>query len=109
MSCYISYDESRVQQAVGHRACLMLGPEQGCTGLCASGISIYESTRYAPFQSHPFQEGFYVISGTGFASVGGEEFPIREGMCFLAAAGKAHSLRADSAALPVRVLWFHSA
>ena len=109
MDYFVDASKIAPQQMEGYRYLPLLGPENGCTGCCLTGISIYTCTRYPEPQAHPFQEGFYVIEGEGFAMVGDQEFPVRAGTSFLAPAGLRHAVRCKRAGHSVRIFWFHSA
>lgn len=109
MDLFREFREESLRQAVGHQSCVMLDGDNGCTGECMAGISLYQTESYPEPQTHPFQEGFYVIEGNGFAKVDGEEFAISRGMAFLVPAGKPHSVRNGGEGPHVKVFWFHSA
>ncbi len=100
------FDAARLEQRPGHASCVMLDASNGCTGECLAGISVYHDAAFSEAQSHPFQEGFYVIEGQGEALVGDERFALTAGTAFLVPAGTAHALRCSGAA--VKVFWFHS-
>lgn len=81
-------DESRRSDSGhGHWSYPLLGEENGCVRDCMSGISYYTDTCFTPVATHPFQEGFLVLSGTGDARVGGETFPLTPMRSFLVPAG----------------------
>lgn len=100
------FQPEKMKDAGEHLSCTLLDAEQGCVDDCMAGISEYAGTEYSPAQKHPFQEGFYVISGAGSARIGEEEFPVHEGMTFLAPRETLHTIK-SSGAEPVRVFWFH--
>ncbi|MCD8140954.1 MAG: cupin domain-containing protein [Planctomycetaceae bacterium] len=104
---YRTFDETSLQDRPGHASCVMLDASNGCTGECLAGISIYHDESFPEAQTHPFQEGFYVIEGRGEAMVGSERFPIAAGTSFLVPAGTAHALCSRGGAA-VKVFWFHS-
>ena len=97
-----------LKESVGHRSCVVLDQGNGCVGECLAGVSQYETDEYPELQTHPFQEGFYVIEGGGQALVDGEEFSIAAGTSFLVPAGKKHALRRGPGEAFVRVFWFHA-
>ena len=102
-------DESRrADSGHGHWSYPLLGEENGCVRDCMSGISYYTDTCFTPVATHPFQEGFLVLSGTGDARVGGETFPLTPMRSFLVPAGVEHTLRSASAAQPLVLFWFHA-
>lgn len=105
MKRYSKFDRNRLIKSVGHSSCHMLDAEQGCVGDCAAGISVYSASDFCEPQVHPYQEGFYVIEGSGEALVGEERFPIEAGMSFLVPRKTRHSIRA--CADEVRLFWFH--
>lgn len=106
MQYYSIFTNEKLKPSAGHSSYIMLGAEQGCVGDCAAGISVYFSHEFSPAQSHPYQEGFYVISGVGLAKVGDNIFEISEAMSFLVPRGTEHSI-CSSGAEPVKVFWFH--
>lgn len=103
------FTPERLRESVGHTSCVVLNAENGCTGECMAGISQYALPDYPEDQIHTFQEGFYVIEGSGFARIGGEEIAIAAGTSFFVPAGMTHSIRRGDGAEYVRVFWFHSA
>ena len=106
MDCFVDVSGARPNHGEGCDSYSLLGPENGCTGLCRTGITIYYETEYLPARTHPFQEGFYVIEGTGFARVGQREFPLHPGVSFLAPADTPHTVRCVGK--PIRLFWFHA-
>lgn len=96
-------------QAAGHRVYKLLGEANGCVAGCRTGISVYDTSDYAPPGVHPHQEGFFVLEGTGLAKVGDDEFRIEPEMSFLVPAGTQHCIRRDRESGPLRVFWFHAA
>lgn len=99
-------EEKRVGN--GHGSWLLLGESQGCKNGCCAGISYYRSVEYTPPAIHDDQEGFLVLSGTGWARIGTEEFEISPEMAFLAPAGVAHQIKSSSENCAVEVFWFHA-
>ena len=65
----------------------MLDAENGCAEGVYTAISFYTSEEYRPWETHDDMESFVVLSGSGWAKVGDEEFPIRKNTCFVAPAG----------------------
>lgn len=107
---YYSSQEA-VQEIVsgnGHSSWPLLDEKNGCVNGCATGISRYTALEYTPKAYHDFQEGFYVISGSGYAFVGDEEFPIGMGMSFIVPRQVAHQLRSDRDDVPLDLFWFHA-
>lgn len=72
-----------------------------------AGVNVVWSDRYPSDGVHEDNEGFYVIKGTGWAKVGGEERQIGEGSCFFAPAGVPHAIRKDTASCDLEVFLFH--
>lgn len=108
MSYYRKFSPESLRDLPGRKSCVMLDETNGCKGECLAGISVYGTTAFPEAETHPFQEGFYVIEGQGRALVGGEEFPLAAGTSFLVPAHEPHALcRAESSA-GVKVFWFHS-
>lgn len=92
----------------GHGSFQMLGEQQGCQNGCCAGISCYHSAEYTPIAKHDDQEGFFVLSGSGSARIGKEEFSISEGTAFIVPRQTAHQLRSDDAQTPLYLFWFHA-
>lgn len=106
----VGMEESRMTlNGNGTRSQILLGPEQGCTGACLAGVSVYGATAYPEPGVHDFQEGFYVISGRGYLKAGEEEYAVETGNSFLVPAGVSHTMRAREESAPLTVYWFHSA
>lgn len=87
----------------------VLDESQGCVNGCKAGITTYSNEDYKVAGVHDDQEGFYVVSGTGYAKFGDEECKIIPGITMIAPAGVPHQIKADSKATPVVVFWFHAA
>lgn len=109
MQHYRQFTESLLNAAHGHKSCVLLDESNGCRGECLAGISVYQRREFSEPQCHGFQEGFYVISGSGLALVGNEDFSIEEGMTFLVPVGVRHTLKCAPNCDSVKVFWFHSA
>lgn len=87
----------------------LLNEKHGCVNGCRCGITVYEETEYKKGGVHDDQEGFMVLSGHGMAKIADEEFPIKEGTCFIAPAGCHHVAKKDPDSDPLKIFWFHSA
>lgn len=108
-SCWADPEESRrTDSGHGHWSYPLLGPENGCVRECMTGISYYADCCFTPPATHPFQEGFIVLSGTGNARVGSEVFSLKPMRSFLVPAGVEHALCSASAAQPLVLFWFHA-
>lgn len=92
----------------GHGSLPLLGENQGCRNGCCAGISYYRSLKYTPPAIHDDQEGFFVLSGEGWAHVGNEEFEIEPGMAFLVPARTVHQLKSNNRECALEVFWFHA-
>ncbi len=101
-------EAKRSDSGHGHWAYPMLTEENGCTSECATGISYYAQTEYTPAAAHPFQEGFLVLSGRGWAKVGEEEFPLEKDVSFVVPAEMTHQLKSDDPETPLELFWFHA-
>ena len=109
MACFIKKtDVKEIIGDHGHGSFPLLGADQGCTNGCCAGISYYSLTEYTPAAVHDDQEGFIVLSGKGWAKIGGEEFPVEKDTAFIAPAGMPHQMRSDSAEEKLTVFWFHA-
>ena len=93
----------------GHSSHKLLGEANGCVNGCHTGISVYDATTYQTPGVHDDQEGFVVLSGSGWAKVGEEEQAIGPGTVFIAPQGVPHCIKTDSEEEPVAVFWFHAA
>ena len=101
--------EDVIKEQGACRSYTLLAEEQGCVNGCKCGVTIYDETEYGKGGVHQDQEGFMVLSGHGMAMVAGEEFPIKEGTCFIAPAGCHHVAKRDPDSEPMKIFWFHSA
>lgn len=109
MSCYKrKRDAEEIMAGNGHSSFPMLGKEEGCTNGCCGGISYYSSTAYTPAAVHEDQEGFIVLSGTGWAKIGDEEFVLEPETAFIAPAGTTHQMRSENESAPLVLFWFHA-
>jgi gentisate 1,2-dioxygenase len=89
--------------------CKMLDEKNGCKNGVATGITIYKTLDYLAPGIHDDQEGFAVLSGSGYAKIGEQEFKLEKEMSFIAPAGIAHSIKSDNLNDPIKVFWFHAA
>jgi mannose-6-phosphate isomerase-like protein (cupin superfamily) len=96
------------KNANGHSSIPLLGKENGCVNNCYTGISYYFSVGYTPPSVHDDQEGFFVVSGKGYACIGDEEFEILPRMSFIAPAGVPHKIRSADPEIPLELFWFHA-
>ena len=92
-----------------HLSFTLLTAANGCVNGCVAGISDYITEDFSPPAFHEDQEGFYVISGNGWARIGEQEQQVSAGDVFIAPAHVAHSMRTLSKDVPLRILWFHAA
>ena len=107
---YYKYQEDvtpRNAQA-DHGTWPMLDAENGCAEGVYTAISFYTSEEYRPWETPDDMESFIVLSGSGWARVGDEEFPIRKNTCFVAPAGVRHCVKCDDAKDPLMMFWFHA-
>lgn len=105
---YARQEETKKTPVVdGHWAYPLLGEEHGCTNECATGISYYTLPDYTPPAEHPFQEGFFVVRGTGMALVDGTEITLDPELSFLVPAHAQHSLKCCGEE-PLVLFWFHA-
>ena len=93
----------------GHMSFSLLDETNGCVNGCCCGVSRYAKTEYNVPGCHDDQEGFMVLSGSGYAKVGEEERFVSTGTAFIVPAGVEHSLRTIDPACPLEVFWFHAA
>lgn len=109
MACFNRrQDVAEKRAGHGHGSLLLLGENQGCRNGCCAGISYYRSLEYTPPAIHDDQEGFFVLSGEGWAHVGDEEFEVEPGMAFLVPTRTAHQLRSSNKEQALEVFWFHA-
>ncbi len=109
MKPFIYMEEALEKQAKKGGAVRLLGEDNGCMAGCCSGISVYSSTEYGFAGAHEDQEGFFVLSGEGYAKLDDLEFEVFPGTSFVALPGVKHTVKAKNSDEPVRVFWFHSA
>lgn len=91
-----------------HGSWPLLNESNGCTNGVITGISYNKLESYRTPETHDDQEGFCVLSGTGWAKVGDEEFPLKPNTSFVAPAGVAHTVKCDNADDPLTIFWFHA-
>ena len=109
MSCFKKLSDAKeVVSGHGHGSFHLLGKAEGCVNDCAAGISYYSSKEYTPGAVHEFQEGFIVLSGSGYVRIGSEEFYVDKNTAFIAAAGQEHQMKCVDEADPLTVFWFHT-
>lgn len=109
MACFRKLrDAEEIVSGHGHGSFPLLGEAEGCANECAAGISYYKSTEYTPPAVHEFQEGFIVLSGSGYVKIGEEEFFAEKNTAFLAGAGQEHRLKSADRNEPLTVFWFHA-
>lgn len=87
----------------------LVNAENGCVAGCFTGISSHHRTEYPQSQTHEDQEGFLVLSGTGWAKVGDQEFKLEPETAFIVPAGVEHTVKKDEGSEDLRVFWFHAA
>jgi mannose-6-phosphate isomerase-like protein (cupin superfamily) len=85
-----------------------LGPDQGAVNGFSMGLTYCNGEEYGSQAHHEDQEGFYVISGEGYALLGDTEYKLTPGMFFIAKAGEGHTMRKTSEE-PLKLLWAHGA
>lgn len=101
--------EGQLQHFEHHDYMELLNSENGCTAGCCAGLLYYQQTAFIQGGVHDNQEGFFVLSGHGRAKVGDREFPISEGSCFVAPAGKKHYICRDEDCPYIKLFFFHAA
>jgi len=109
MKPYIHLEEALEKQKVNGGGLRFLGTDNGCVAGCCSGITVYSGTEYGFGGVHDDQEGFFVLSGEGYAKLDDEEFEVYPGTSFVALPGVKHTVKSKSPDEPVKVFWFHSA
>ena len=91
-----------------HGTWRMLDESFGCAPGVYSAISFYKSEAYRPWEVHDDMESFIVLSGSGWAKVGDEEFRIEKDTCLVAPAGVRHCVKCDDRNDPLVMFWFHA-
>jgi len=109
MSYFSAKEHAASTHSAGHYGHPLLTEANGCVNGCTAGISVYMETSYNTPGCHGDQEGFVVLSGSGWAKVGDEERQIEPGVAFIAPKGVPHAIKTASEQLPVTVFWFHAA
>ena len=108
MERFVSINDVAGVPGPGHISYDMLDESNGCLNGCCCGVSVYTETEYQTPGCHDDQEGFMVLSGSGFAKLGNEERAVCKGTAFIVPAGVEHSLRTNDPAVPLEVFWFHA-
>ncbi|WP_303868307.1 cupin domain-containing protein [Acetobacterium wieringae] len=87
----------------------LVNEKNGCVSGCKTGVSQHIRTEYPETHSHDDQEGFFVLSGTGWARVADQEFKLEPETAFIVPAGVEHTIKKDQDSEAVKVFWFHAA
>ena len=109
MSYFAHKEDAQPVLAPGHSSYELLTAANGCVNGCSAGISVYDTMTYQTPGCHDDQEGFVVLSGSGWAKIGEEEQRIEPGTVFIAPRGVPHCIKTVSETEPVTVFWFHAA
>lgn len=109
MKYYVRLKDVKETQRPDYVSQYLVNEEHGCVAGCKTGISRHIKTEYPNSQTHEDQEGFLVLSGTGWAKVGEEEFRLEPETAFIVPAGVEHTIKRDENSEAVRVFWFHAA
>jgi mannose-6-phosphate isomerase-like protein (cupin superfamily) len=76
---------------------------------CCSGITFHTSTEYGEPGVHEDQEGFFVVEGTGFLNMDGEEIPVKPDTVIILPPGVAHTFKRNPDSVPLKIFWYHAA
>ena len=101
--------KANVRTTETHRAYDLLTPDHGCTAGCKAGIGEHLGLDFPPTQTHETQEGFYVVSGKGWAILDGKEHRMEPGTALIVPPGVAHALKRDADVPCLEVFFFHAA
>lgn len=107
MKLYKKFSESKGYQGIDHIGYGLLNASNGCCEGSSTGISIFFCEEYSEPKAHDYQEGFYVVEGTGWAKVGDSEFRIEPDMSYLAPKGVYHCVKKDKNSCDIKLFWFH--
>lgn len=102
-------DQIKYHNADNHKGGTLIDKTSGAENGFCMGISYYNTNEYGTPGVHEDQEGFYVVSGSGFALINDQEFEIQEGMSFVVPKGVKHSLKKSPNVDVLKVLWAHGA
>ena len=83
MERFVSIKDVAGVPGPGHISYDMLDESNGCLNGCCCGVSVYTETEYQTPGCHDDQEGFMVLSGSGFARLGAEERAVCKGTAFI--------------------------
>ena len=109
MTYFVRKEDGTPRHAeLDHGSWPMLDETYGCAHGVYSAISFYKSEEYRPWETHEDMEAFIVLSGTGWAKVGDEEFELKKDTCFVAPAGVRHTVRCCDKNEPLMMYWFHA-
>ena len=92
----------------GKHACDVLGEKHGCVNGCKAGDTGCQCTEDGEGGAHEGQEGILVISRSGMASIGDEEFKIYPGVTIIVPAGVRHVFKRDDSCEEIKLFWFHA-
>lgn len=107
MKIYCHEKDARQFSSDNHFGCTLIDEQNGAKKEFGMGISCYFWNEYGKPGVHNFQEGFYVLEGSGTAKIGNEEFKIIPGSAFIAADGVPHSFKKDADVEYVKILYSH--
>ena len=105
MDRYVYFDVSSIDLAEPHPARKLL---EGLKG-CCSGVTFCPKTEYGQPAAHEDQEGFFVVEGTGFLYMDGEEIPIKPDTAIILPPGVTHAFKRNPDSIPLKIFWFHAA
>ncbi len=83
----------------------LMNEDLGSVAVTMSVLTL-EPGAVLPLHTHVAEESFFVIEGTGFATVGSVEHPIGPEMALLASAGELHGF-ANRSDKPLRIVCVH--
>lgn len=86
----------------------MMDETTGCGGKVWTAIGYNRDTEYHFGDVHDDMEVFLVLEGSGWATIGEEEFHIEKDTCFAVPAGVRHGTRCENEEKPLLLYWFHA-
>jgi mannose-6-phosphate isomerase-like protein (cupin superfamily) len=101
--------KAAVREYLTHKSYDLLLPEHGCRKGCKAGISEHRSLTFPDPLAHEDQEGFYVISGTGWGLIDAEKHRMQPGTALIVPPGVPHAFIRDEGVPFLELFWFHAA
>ena len=105
MDRYMYFDAASINMADPHPSKKLLEAQNGCS----AGVTFCPHTEYGKPAAHEDQEGFFVIEGTGFLCMDGQDIPVKPDTVIILPPGVTHTFKRNADSVPLKFFWFHAA